>query len=83
MKLKLAKVNNDADIIVITQKEIEEEIIKKGNAVFYLERDNSLKDIQKLKTSLEKTSKSVHFNEIRYGLDKDSFLYELHIINNN
>ena len=81
MKFKLAKSNIDGENKVISQKEIEEIMKNKDSEIFYLDKDNSLKDIQKLKSFLEKNSKSTYFNEIRYGLDKDSFLYELHVIN--
>lgn len=81
MKLKLAKSNVDGGSHTISQKEIEEQMKNKDSEIFYLDKDNSLKDIQKIKAALEKNSKSVYFNEIRYGLDKDSFLYELHVIN--
>lgn len=81
MKLKLAKNSINGESKTISQKEIEESMTNKDSEIFYLDNDNSLKDIQKIKSALEKNSKSVYFNEIRYGLDKDSFLYELHIIN--
>lgn len=80
MTFKLAKKELDSKQESITLDEIEKQAKESGSATFYLDKDNQLKDIQKLKTTLEKNAQAVHFNEIRYGLDKDSFLYELHII---
>lgn len=82
MKLKLAKNNIDDENKSISQKEIEKQMTDKDSTFIYLDNGNLLKDIQKLKTALEKNLKSVYFNKIKYGIDKDSFLYEMHIINN-
>lgn len=81
MDLKLARKDLNEKQKTISLEEIEKQVEEKGSATFYLDKDNSIKDIQKMRLSLEKNSKSVHWNELRYGLDKDSFLYELHIIN--
>lgn len=81
MDLKLARKELNEKQKTISLKEIEKQVEENGSATFYLDKDNSIKDIQKMRISLEKNSKSVHWNELRYGLDKDSFLYELHIIN--
>lgn len=80
MTLKLAKKELDDKQEVISFDEIQKQAEENGSATFYIDKDNSLKDIQKLKAALEKNSNSVYLNEIRYGLDNDSFLYELHII---
>lgn len=80
MELKLSKKELNEKQKTISLEEIEKKVEEKGSATFYLDKDNSIKDIQKMRTILEKNSKSVHWNELRYGLDKDNFLYELHII---
>lgn len=79
MELKLAKVELDDKPKTITLNEIIKAVNENGTATFYLDKDNPLKDLQKMKQTLEKDSKSVHLNELKYGLD--SSLYELHIIN--
>ena len=82
MKLKLANLDSiDSNIEkTIALKDIEEELSKKDTLIFYLDKSNSIKDIQKLKTSLEKNVQSVYCNEIKHGMDKDNLIYELHII---
>ncbi len=78
MELKLAKKDANERQKSITDSEIIKLAEQNGSATFYLDRENNNKDLQKLRQSLEKSNKSVHLNELRYGLD--SYLYELHII---
>lgn len=81
MELKLAKKDLNSKCEVITPEKIEARLSEKGSAIYYLDKDNSLKDIQKLCAQMEKKARSVHWNELRFGLDKDSYIYEFHIIN--
>lgn len=81
MNFKLAKKDLNDKQKTISLDEIQKQVDEKGSITFYLDKENSLKDIQKLQASLEKSSKSVYWNELHYSSDKDSFLYELHIIN--
>lgn len=81
MKFQLAKKDLNDKVKTIDLEDMIAQSEQNGSAVFYLERENSLEEIKKACQKLEKKSKSIHFNELRYGLDKDSFLYELHIIN--
>lgn len=81
MELKLAKIEPEDKPKTITLDEVIKAVNNNGSATFYLDKDNSLKDLQKMRQTLEKDSKSVHLNELKYGLD--SHLYELHIININ
>lgn len=78
MELKLATTEADNKPKSISLNDIIKSAQTKGNATFYLDKDNSLKDLQKMKQTIEKDGKSVHLNELKYGLD--SYLYELHII---
>ena len=80
MNLKLARINLNDKPKTISLDEIEKQVKTKGNATFYLDRDNSLKDLEKIRSHFEKSTKSIYFHELRFGLDKDSILYELHII---
>ncbi len=81
MNLKLAKKDLNDEISTITLNEIEKRLESNGDITLYLDKENSIKDLQKMCAHFEKNSKSLHFNELRFGLDKDCFLYELHIIN--
>lgn len=78
MELKLATTEANDKPKSISLNDIIKSAQTKGSATFYLDKDNSLKDLQKMKQTIEKDGKSVHLNELKYGLD--SYLYELHII---
>ena len=78
MELKLAKLEPDSRAKSISFEEISKIAEENGNAFFYLDGENNAKEIQKLRQNLEKANKSVHLNELKYGLG--SHLYELHII---
>ncbi|MCH5313845.1 MAG: hypothetical protein J1E28_05585 [Helicobacter sp.] len=82
MELKLAKStlnskNKTANKITC------EEILKKctqGINIFYFDKENSHKDMQKACAFFQKAGHSTHLHEVRYALDEGSYIYELHII---
>lgn len=78
MELKLATTEANGKPKLVSLNDIIKSAQTQGSATFYLDKDNSLKDLQKMKQTIEKDGKSVHLNELKYGLD--SYLYELHII---
>jgi hypothetical protein len=78
MKLKLAKNTLRAKPKVIEIEKIEEMLPQKS--IFYFDRDNSHKDIKYLVEYFEDRNYSVYMREIRYGLNDDEFIYEVHII---
>lgn len=81
MELKLAQNDLDSKPKNITFEDIVSKVEANGSVALYLDKSNAQKDIQKMLSNLEKHGKSVHLNELKFGLDKDSFLYEMHIIN--
>lgn len=78
MELKLAATEANDKAKSISLNDIIKTAQTQGSATFYLDKENTLKDLQKMKQTIEKDGKSVHLNELKYGLD--SYLYELHII---
>ena len=52
----------------------------KGEHIFYFDKENSHKDMQKACAFFQKAGHSTYLNEVRYGLDEASYIYELHII---
>lgn len=84
MELKLAKQNlNNAKSKASHTKITLEEILKKaqeGQHIFYFDKENTHKDMQKAKAFFEKAKHSAYLNEVRYGLDESSYIYELHVI---
>lgn len=83
MELKLAKTTLNAKSKANATKISCEDVLKKltqGENIFYFDKENSHKDMQKACAFFEKAGHSTHLNEVRYGLDEGSYIYELHII---
>ena len=78
MKLKLAKNTLRAKPKVIELEKIEEMLPQKS--IFYFDRDNSHKDMKSLVEYFEDRDYSVYMREVRYGLNDDEFIYEVHIV---
>ena len=60
-----------------------EDILKKctqGTHIFYFDKENSHKDMQKACSFFQKAGHSTHLHEVRYALDEGSYIYELNII---
>ena len=84
MELKLAKSSLENVKSGKSQNKITlEEVLSRAQAgehIFYFDKENSHKDMQKAKAFFEKAKCSVYLNEVRYGLDESSYIYELHLI---
>lgn len=82
MELKLAKTTLNTKNKVNATKISCEDMLKKiqGENIFYFDKENSHKDMQKACVFFQKAGYSTYLNEVRYGLDEDSYIYELHII---
>ncbi len=82
MELKLAKSTFDTKSKT-TAKISCEEILKlyaQGTRMFYFDKDNSHKDMQKACAFFEKAGHNAYLHEVRYALDGGSYIYELHIV---
>ncbi len=78
MKLKLARTTLKAKPKVVELKKIEEELSKKS--IFYFDKDNSHKELKSLIEHFEDKGFSVYMREVKYGLDDNEYIYEVHII---
>ena len=76
MKLKL--IGSDNNIIEKTYEEFLKSI--KPNAFFYFHKDTSYKDLKDLIDKLENDGYSVYFREVKYTLEDDGYMYEMHIL---
>ncbi|WP_456480006.1 HP0268 family nuclease [Nautilia sp.] len=76
MTLKL--ISTDNNIVEKSYEEFLKEI--KPNSFFYFHKETSYKDLKDLIDKLEADGYSVYFREVKYGLDENSYMYELHII---
>ena len=78
MKLKLARASVTAKPRQIELSKIEEDLEKKS--IFYLDKENSHKDLKTLIEHFEKLEYSVYMREVKFGLNDDEFIYEVHIV---
>ncbi len=80
MELKLARNELKNKPKPITLEKIEEEVEKEGEKIFYFDRENAHKDLVELVEYFENKGYSVYLREVKYGLDDNDYLYEVHIL---
>lgn len=78
MKLKLARTSLKAKPKAIDIEEIEAELSTKS--IFYFDRENSHKELKELIEYFEEKGSSVYMREVKYGLDENEYIYEVHIV---
>lgn len=80
MDLKLARTAINEKPKTISLKKIEEAISEEGQNFFYFDRENSHKDLLAFVAHFEKQGLSVYHRVVRYGLDDEDYMYEVHIL---
>ncbi len=78
MKLKLARTTLKAKPKTIELKKLEDEL--ENRSIFYFDKDNSHKELKALIEHFEEKGYSVYMREVKYGLDDNEYIYEVHII---
>ena len=78
MKLKLARASITTKPKLIDISKIEEDLEKKS--IFYFDKDNSHKELKALMEFFEEREYSVYMREVKFGLNDDEFIYEVHIV---
>ncbi len=78
MKLKLARTGIKSKPKTIELEKIEEMLPQKS--IFYFDRENSHKDLKALIEYFEEKGYSIYMREVKYGLNEDEYIYEVHII---
>jgi len=76
MELKL--VTTDNKIKTMDMEKFLENV--KKDSFYYFHRETSYKDIQDLIDELEKRGYSVYFREVKYSLEENGYMYEMHIL---
>lgn len=79
MDFKLAKQTLQDKSEKITLSQIQS-IAKKQEKIFYFSNENHHKDLIKLTESFQKEGRSAYLREIKFGLDHEEHIYELHIL---
>lgn len=80
MELKLARTELDAKAKEISLKKLEEEVNKAKDKIYYFDKENSHKDLIALSEFFEEKGYSVYHRIVRYGLDENDYMYEVHIL---
>lgn len=80
MDLKLVRDDVTSKPKKTTLKKVEEIVAKTGTAIIYFDRDNSHKDLIALGEHFEETEKSFYMREVRYGLNDNDYMYEVHVL---
>jgi len=78
MKLKLARTTLKSKPKTIELSKLEEMLQKRS--IFYFDRENSHKDIMELINYFEDKGFNVYMREVKYGLNEDEYIYEVHIV---
>ena len=80
MKLKLAKQHIDDEVSTVSLKDIEGLLKEKESVILYFDQENAHKDLVALVEKFEDKDYSVYLKEVKYGLDENDYIYEVHIL---
>ena len=78
MKLKLARTTLKSKPKTVELSKLEEMLPKRS--IFYFDRENSHKEIMELIKYFEEKGFNVYMREVKYGLNEDEYIYEVHIV---
>lgn len=80
MELKLAREEINGKPKTIAFEKIVDQLGKDLQKIYYFDKSNSHKDLMELVEKLETEGFSVYFREVRYGLDENDYMYEVHAL---
>ena len=80
MDLKLARTELDAKPKTISIEKIEAILSKDSQHFFYFDRENTHKQLSALVEYFEERGLSVYHRTVKYGLDDNDYMYEVHIL---
>ncbi|MEF3191479.1 MAG: hypothetical protein K6347_02865 [Campylobacterales bacterium] len=80
MELKLAREELNAKPKSISYAKLVDELHKEKQKIFYFDRDNTHKTMLDLVEKLSNEGFSVYLREVRYGLDNNDYMYEVHAL---
>lgn len=78
MKLKLARTTLKGKPKVVEIESIIEELETKS--IFYFDKENTHKELKELIEFFEEKNYNVYMREVKYGLDENEYVYEVHIV---
>ncbi|AXP08190.1 hypothetical protein N4T57_06160 [Campylobacter hepaticus] len=80
MELKLARTSISAKPKNIDLETIEDLLKKEGQKFFYFDKDNTHKQFIAFINHFKKKGLSIYHKTVKYGLDDNDFMYEVHIL---
>lgn len=80
MNIKLARNQLNENPKSISIEEIEKKVVEENGKIFCLDKETSHKDLMSLVEKFEKKGYSVFCRELKYGLDENEYIYEVHIL---
>lgn len=80
MQLKLARTELASKPKSVKIEDLQAQIEKSGQKIFYLDRENSQKDLAALVDFFDTKGFSVYQRIVRYGLNENEYMYEVHIL---
>ena len=78
MELKLARTTLKSKPKTIELSKLEEQLPKKS--IFYFDRENPHKNLKEMIEYFEERGYTVYMREVKYGLNEDDYIYEVHIV---
>lgn len=82
-EIKLAKESlKDEKCKSISLAKMAEMVEKSGKngVIFYLDKDNSEKELKKMESFFKAKKRSILLRELRYAMDTKDYIYEVHIL---
>jgi hypothetical protein len=80
MELKLARVELNAKPATIGLETLIDELKSNSDKMYYFDKENPHKDLVALVEKFEELGYSVYLREIKYGLDDQDYMYQVHIL---
>lgn len=80
MQLKLARTELASKPKSVKIEDLQAQVEKSGQKIFYLDRENSQKDLAALVDFFDTKGFSVYQRMVRYGLNENEYMYEVHIL---
>lgn len=80
MQLKLARTELASKPKSVKIEDLQVQVEKSGQKIFYLDRENSQKDLAALVDFFDTKGFSVYQRIVRYGLNENEYMYEVHIL---
>ena len=80
MQLKLARTELASKPKSVKIEDLQSQVEKSGQKIFYLDRENSQKDLAALVDFFDTKGFSVYQRIVRYGLNENEYMYEVHIL---